>query len=241
MKGGSSMQLAKKQAMSEALSYSLKLTVPVMTGYLFLSLSFGILMVANNFPAWVPIAMSLFIYAGSMQFATVSLLLSPFAPLEAFLLSLMINARHLFYGITLLEKYSHLKRGKLYTIFGLTDETFSVIVSIDPPSHISRQFTYFFVTLLGHFYWVAGTVIGVIIGQQLTMDTSGIDFVLTALFFIIFLDQWVKSDNHSPALVGLISSIFCLIIFGPNNFMIPAMILILILFSIQFYRRGGGL
>lgn len=235
------MQLAKKQAMSEALSYSLKLTVPVMTGYLFLSLSFGILMVANNFPAWVPIAMSLFIYAGSMQFATVSLLLSPFAPLEAFLLSLMINARHLFYGITLLEKYSHLKRGKLYTIFGLTDETFSVIVSIDPPSHISRQFTYFFVTLLGHFYWVAGTVIGVIIGQQLTMDTSGIDFVLTALFFIIFLDQWVKSDNHSPALVGLISSIFCLIIFGPNNFMIPAMILILILFSIQFYRRGGGL
>ncbi len=235
------MQIAKKQAVSEALAYSFKLTVPVMTGYLFLSLSFGILMMANNFPAWVPIIMSLFIYAGSMQFAAVSLLLAPFAPLEAFMLAVMINARHLFYGITLLEKYSHLKKGRLYTIFGLTDETFSVVVSINPPSHISRQYTYFFVTLLGHFYWAAGTVLGVIIGKQLTMDTSGIDFVLTALFFIIFLEQWIKTDNHSPALIGLISSIICLIIFGPNNFMIPAMILILALFSLQFKRRGGRL
>jgi len=173
----------------------------------------------------------LLIFAGSIQYISIALLTSAFNPLYTLLLTLMVNARHLFYGISMLERYKGAGRLKPYLVFGLTDETFSLLSAVEPPEGISRKWFQFFVTMLNHVYWVAGSALGNIIGSMISFNTKGLDFVLTALFVVIFIDQWRSTKNHIPALVGVGGSLLCLLIFGQENFMIPAMVLILVLLT----------
>ncbi len=218
----------KLRALKAAFPY----TIPIWAGFIFLGFAFGILMNSKGYSAPWSILMSLVIYAGSMQFVAVNLLTSAFNPLNAFLITLVINARHLFYGVSMLEKYSGAGWKKPYLIFGMVDETFSVLCSTEPPPDVDKYWFMFFVTLLDNIYWVAGTALGAFFGALVSFDTKGIDFVMTALFIVIFINQWKSQQQHSPALTGLIVSSACLFIFGPQGFIIPAMLLIVLVLSI---------
>lgn len=176
-----------------------------------------------------------------MQYAAVTLLTSAFDPLAALALSLMVNARHLFYGISMLGRYRGTGKIKPFLIFGLCDETFSILCSAQPPEGVDRQWFFFFVTLLDYLYWSAATLAGCVIGSLVTFNTNGLDFVLTALFVVIFLGQWEQRRSRIPALVGVGCSILCLMVFGPDNFIIPAMIVILaVLTLMRKYLEGEG-
>ena len=175
--------MIQKKALKAAFPY----TLPICTGFLALGIAYGIYMNKSGFSFIYPMLMSLFIFAGSMEIVTVSLLLSAFDPLSAFLLTIMVNARHLFYGISMLEKYKNLGIKKWYLIFGMCDESFSINCSVIPPADVDHGWFMFFVTLLNHIYWVAGATIGGILGSCIKCSTKGIDFVLTALFVVIFL------------------------------------------------------
>ena len=229
--------MIQKKALKAAFPY----TLPICTGFLALGIAYGIYMNKSGFSFIYPMLMSLFIFAGSMEIVTVSLLLSAFDPLSAFLLTIMVNARHLFYGISMLEKYKNLGIKKWYLIFGMCDESFSINCSVIPPADVDHGWFMFFVTLLNHIYWVAGATIGGILGSCIKCSTKGIDFVLTALFVVIFLNQWEETGHHLPALVGLLSSAICLLFFGSDKFMIPAMILIvLILTGLENHVESRG-
>ena len=214
----------KKKAFRAALPYSL----PICIGFLFIAMSYGFLMRSRGFSVFYPMAMSAFIFAGSMEFVAVWLLLSAYAPLHAFLLTLMVNARHLFYGISMLEKYKGMGWKKPYLIFGMCDETFSINCTVTPPEGVDRGWFYFFVSLLDEFYWFLGATLGGILGGLLRFNTEGLDFVMTAMFVVIFMDQWLKEKHHFSAWIGLIASVACLLIFGADNFLIPTMICILV-------------
>lgn len=225
--------------MKNALKYSFPLTIPIMAGYVFLGISFGILATSKGLPLYYPVLMGVVIYGGSMQFAAVNLLLAAFNPIGAILLTIMVHARHIFYGITMLVPFNQLKNGfrKIYCMFGLTDETFSLLASLEVPEEQDRNWVYFLVTFLNQCYWVIGCGLGAVIGSNLTFNTDGIEFVLTALFVTIFVEQWLNASSHRPAIIGLVGSAVCLVIFGGANFMIPAMIIILILFSLDYYKE----
>lgn len=212
----------------QALRAAFPHTIPIFAGYCFLGMSYGILMKTSGFPIWYPILTSLVVFAGSMEFVTVNLLLGAFDLLQAFTMALMLNARHLFYGLSMLEKYKGTGKKKLYLIFGLTDETFSVNCAITPPADVDRSWFYFFITLLDHSYWVLGVTLGSIFGTLLQFNTEGLDFVMTALFVVILLEHLLKNEDKRSALLGMAISIACLLIFGSDGFMIPAMVLILI-------------
>ena len=213
----------KRKALKAAFPY----TVPVMTGYMVLGISYGVLSTASGFPFWMPMLTSLTIFAGSMEFVLVNLLLSGFDLLQAFLMNLMINARHLFYGISMLDRCRDMGWKKLYMILGLTDESFSVNCVTDPPEEVERSWFMFFVTLLDHSYWFLGATLGGIFGSLVHFNTEGLDFVMTAMFVVIFMEQWKKDKNHLSAVLGLVLPVACLLIFGKDSFMIPAMLAIL--------------
>lgn len=228
---------SKKHALKAAFPY----TIPIWPAFIFLGFAFGILMDSKGYsPLW-SILMSLIIYAGAMQFVAVNLLTSAFNPLNALLMTLVINARHLFYGISMLDKYSGAGRKKPYLIFGMVDETFSILCSTEPPADVDKYWFMFFLTLINHIYWVAGTALGAFFGTLITFNTEGIDFVMTALFVVIFINQWKSQQQHSPALAGLGLSLLCLFIFGPQGFIIPAMLLIVLVLSIfrQQIEKGS--
>ena len=218
----------KKQAFKAALPY----TLPICFGFLFLGMSYGFLMHSKGFPFVYPLFMSLFIFAGSMEFVTVNLLLSAFHPLSAFLLALMVNARHLFYGISMLDKYKNCGPKKFYLIYGMCDESFSINCAVTPPPEIDRGWFMFFVTLLNHIYWVSGATLGALLGYVIHFDTTGIEFVMTALFVVMLVGQWEETDDHRPALTGIVCSLVCLLLFGEDRFMLPAMALIVLCFSL---------
>ena len=199
-------------------------TVPVMTGYVFLGFGFGILLHQSGYGVLWAGAMSLFIYAGSMQYMAVSLLSSGAGLLTAALTTLVVNARHLFYGISMVDAYKGAGKRKPYLIFALTDETYS-LVSQGAPEDVDRKRYFFLVSLLNQCYWVVGSALGALAGK-LPMDFTGIDFALTALFLTIFVEQWLTTKNHFPALAGLLSATLCLAIFGGDRFLIPTMVLI---------------
>ena len=196
-------------------------TVPVMTGYLFLGFGFGILAVQNQFSIWWALAMSVLIYAGSMQFVAISLLSGGTGLVTAALTTLAVNARHIFYGLSMIDRYKGTGRKKPYLIFALTDETYSLVSQGAPRKDGGRY--YFLVSLLDQCYWVLGTLLGAAVGQLLPINYEGIDFVLTALFVTIFVEQWLSTKNHIPALIGLGGSVVCLILFGSGTFLIPSM------------------
>lgn len=202
-------------------------TIPVLTGYIVLGIGFGIIMSTNGYSAWWSLAMSLFIYAGSMQYAAISLLTGGASLISVALTTLMVNARHLFYGISMIGKYKETGKEKPYLIFALTDETYALVSrdNEDVDKKDIRKY-YFLVSLFDQCYWVTGSVLGALIGNIIPFDTTGIDFALTALFITIFTDQWMKSKKHLPAIIGLLASVLSLVVFGSNNFLIPAMVLI---------------
>ena len=210
-------------------------TIPILAGFLFLGIAYGIYMNQSGFKFYYPMFMSFIIFAGSVEFATVSWLLGSFDPVNIFFLTLMINARHLFYGLSMLEKYNIPGWKKLYLIYGMCDESFSINATIDVPKDIDRGWFMFFVTMLNQIYWVAGATIGGIFGSFIPFDTKGIEFVMTALFVVIFLENWLKEKDHSASVIGLFISFICLIIFKDTNFIIPSMIIIL---SVLTLLRG---
>jgi 4-azaleucine resistance transporter AzlC len=202
-------------------------TVPIFAGFVFLGIAYGIYMNSLGFSAIYPIMMSLTIFAGSMEFVAAHFLLVSFNPINALFLTLMVNARHLFYGISMLDKYKDIGKKKFYMIYGLCDESFSINCTVDVPRNVDKGWFMFFVTLLNHSYWVIGAMIGGIFGSLVRFNTEGLDFVMTALFVVIYIEQWMKEKKHHSALVGLGLSTVSLIIFGGNHFMIPAMFAIL--------------
>lgn len=207
-------------------------SLPVMAGYLVIGTGFGILLKKAGYGMLWALLMSLFIYAGSMQYVAVSLLSSGASLITAALTTLMVNARHLFYGISMLEKYQGAGKKKPYLIFSLTDETYSLLCAEDYPADEDPHWFGFFVSLFNQCYWVIGCVLGSILGSVLVFDTSGIEFSMTALFVTVFIEQWLTTKNHLPAIIGLLCSIICLIIFGADHFLIPSMIGITIILSI---------
>lgn len=201
-------------------------TVPVMTGYLFLGFGFGILLNQSGYGWPWALAMSVLIYAGSMQFVTVSLLTSGAGLATAALTTLLVNARHLFYGISMVDAYKGSGKKKPYLIFALTDETYSLVSTGRVPEGMDRHDYCFTVSLLDQCYWVTGSLLGALAGTLIPMELKGVDFVLTALFVTIFTEQWLSTKDHIPALIGLGATTACLLTFGRNVFLIPSMVLI---------------
>ena len=208
-----------------------------MTGYLFLGFGFGILLHQNGYGVLWSATMSLFIYAGSMQYMAVSLLSGGAGLLTAALTTLAVNARHLFYGISMVEAYKGAGKKKPYMIFALTDETYSLVSQNQVPDGISRHGYCFLVSLFDQIYWVGGSVLGSLAGTLLPINFEGIEFALTALFVTIFVEQWLSTKNHIPAIIGVASTLGCLLIFGRDLFLIPSMVIIAIALTTQ--RKTG--
>ena len=192
-----------------------------------MGLTYGVYMNVSGFSVWYPMFMSLTIFAGSMEFMAVSLLQGAFDPVAALVMTLMINARHLFYGISMLDKYKGTGWKKFYLIFGMCDESFSINYTAAVPPGVDRGWFMFFVTLLNHVYWFSGATLGGLFGSLLNFITEGLDFVMTAMFVVIFLEQWLKDKDHASALLGLGLSLLCLAAFGADGFILPAMFAIL--------------
>ena len=217
----------KRTILKKALYAAFPNTIPILAGFLFLGMTYGIYMNVSGFSFWYPCLMSLTIFAGSVEFVAVNLLLGAFHPIQALAMTLMLNARHLFYGISMLDRFRGLGLKKIYLIFGMCDETFSINYTAEIPPDVDRGWFMFFVTLLNHLYWFAGATLGGIFGSFITFNTEGLDFVMTAMFVVIFLEQWLKEKRHESSLLGIGLSVLSLIAFGADGFLIPAMLSIL--------------
>ena len=220
--------------------YAFKQSVPIMAGYIVLGMGFGVLLESKGYGVLWAIAMSVFIYAGSMQYVAINLITGGASLIAAALMTLMVNARHLFYGISMLDKYKNTGKYKPYLIFALTDETYSLVCSGTIPEGVDRNKYYFLVSLFNQFYWVLGSVIGSVVGSVLNFNTAGIDFSMTALFLVVFVEQWKSTKDHASAITGVAASVVCLLIFGAGNFVIPAMISITVILLLMRKVRKGS-
>ena len=206
-------------------------SLPVMAGYIVLGTGFGILLRSAGYGTLWALAMSLFIYAGSMQFVGVSLITGAASVLTTAVTTVMINARHLFYSISMISRYKDAGKVKPYLIFALTDETYTLLSDGKIPEGADPDAYRFLVSFFDHCYWVLGSVLGSFAGEFLPFDSTGIEFSMTALFTASFVEQWLSAGSHLPALTGLLSTALCLVLFGPENFLIPSMILITVILS----------
>ena len=191
----------RRKALKAAFPY----TIPILAGFWFLGLAYGIYMNVSGFSVIYPMVMSLIIFGGSLEFVAVEMLMSPFAPVQTIVMTLLIQARHLFYGISMLDRFKGMGWKKYYLIFGMCDETFSINYTARIPEDVDRGWFYFFVTLLNHFYWFSGATIGGLLGNLLQFDTEGLDFVMTAMFVVIFMEQWLKDSHHDLHLNFIVS------------------------------------
>lgn len=218
---------AERSHWGRALRAAFPATIPVMTGYVCLGLAYGLLMAANGYgPLWSTL-MSAIGFGGSMQYAAVPLLVSAFDPLQVFLLTLMVNARHIFYGLSMLERYRGLGWARFPLVYTLSDETFSLVSTLEPPEGVSQRDFFLCISVLDYTYWVSATALGGVLGNLLTFNTKGLDFALTALFVVLFLEQWKRPENRLSGLAGLACAALSLAVFGAERLVIPAMILIL--------------
>ena len=218
---------------TKALKAAFPHTLPVMAGYLFLGFGFGVLLASKGFSFGWAFFMSIILYAGSMQYAAIELLATGAGIVYTAMMTLIIQIRHLFYGLSLLQKYKSAGKIKPILIHELTDETYSLICSCDPPKDVDANLFFLFISMLDHLYWIIGCTLGALFGTMVSFNTKGIDFVMTALFIVIFTNQWLEAKDHRPALIGVVSSIICLVIFGSEKFIIPAMISITLLLTIM--------
>lgn len=208
-------------------------TIPIMAGFLFLGAAYGIFARTSGFPSYYPILTAAAVFAGSMEFVTVSLCLGAFNPVNALFMALMVNARHLFYGISMLDKYRSVSPGKrLYLIYGMCDESFSINCTADVPENIDRDWFYLFVTLLNQLYWVAGVTLGSLAGGFISIELPGLEFVMTALLVVIFLDNWLKEKQHYSSIIGVGASLVCLLLIGKDSFILLSMGVILLVLTI---------
>lgn len=226
------MSANRKERIKRAVLYAAPKTVPVFIGFTILGIAYGILMTTHGLGIEWSLAMSAFAYCGSMQYVAIGLLVSDFDPWYTLFLTVMVNARHLFYGISMLERFKGLGRWKPWVIFMMGDETFSILCGPEPPEDVDKGIYSFAVAFLNYIYWVAGTAMGAVIGGMLTIDTTGMDFVLTAMFVVTFTEQWITQFSHKPAVIGIICSAAALVFFHADIFMVPAMGLILLVMTI---------
>lgn len=233
----------KSTVRRRAFSAAFPHTIPILAGFLFLGISYGLYATAAGFAFWYPILMAVVIFGGSLEFVAVEMLLGVFAPVQTIIMALMIQARHLFYGISMLEKYKGIGWKKVYLIYGMCDESFSINCSADIPADIDKGWFMFFVTLLNQCYWVMGTAIGAVLGSVVTLNLDGLEFVMTAMFVVIFLDQWLKEKKHYTGMIGVAASAACLLVFGADSFMIPTMLCVLCLLTVfrKPIEKAGGL
>lgn len=217
-------------------------TLPIFAGFWFVAFAYGFYMHTLGFSFLYPMCMAMIIFGGSLEFITVSMLLSPFAPWQTFLVAFTVQARHLFYGVSMLEKYQGTGWKKPFLIFMMCDETFALNYTATIPYHIDRGWYYFWVSFLNYFYWVSGAAMGGLLASLMPWDTKGLSFVMVTLFVVIFLEQWLKEGKHYTALIGLVSSLLSLALFGKDAFLIPAMALILFLITVfrKPIEKAGG-
>lgn len=218
----------KKNRWRPALKAAFPHTLPILTGFLFLGMAYGILMRMRGFHPLFPTVMALTIFGGSLEYVCVEMLCSAFAPAETLLMALLIQARHLFYGIAMLDKYRGHGWKTPLLIYGMCDESFSINCTAEPPRDVDRGWFYLWVTLLNWGYWIAGATLGAQLGAVLPIDTKGLDFVMTAMFVVIFLEAWLKEKQHWSSLIGLGCALVCLVLFGAEGFMLPTMAAILL-------------
>ena len=215
-----------------ALKAAFPRTLPVMAGYLVLGFGFGVLLTSRGYAFWWSLLMSVFIYAGSMQYVAVGLMAGGATLVSAALMTLMINARHLFYGISMLDAYRDTGRKKPYLIFSLTDETYSLVCHAQVPEEVSKGLYYFLISALNQSYWVLGSLLGSLAGELLKFDARGVEFSMTALFVVIFTQQWLDARDRRPAVIGVACTLLSLFIFGRERFLLPAMGLIILCLSL---------
>lgn len=213
-------------------------TLPVMAGYMVLGFGFGIITMEAGYGFWIALLMSILVYAGSMQYVLVSLLTGGASMISCAVTTLMVNARHLFYGVSMVEKYKGAGRKKPYLMFALTDETYSLVCGGDCPEKMDFHTYAMAVSFMNQIYWITGTVLGALTGAFVNLNFAGVDFAMTALFITVFVDQWKSTKNHLPAMIGVFASVICLVIFGKDNFLIPSMLLISL--SLSFGRKFIG-
>ncbi len=236
-----SSTLDRRGALAAALKAAFPHTIPILAGFIFLGITCGIYAQSLGLPWWIPSLMSVVIFAGSAEFVVASMLVGAFNPLQTFITIFVINARHLFYGLSMLERLRATGRKRAYLIFGMCDETFSIVHAVRAPRGVDEGWFMFFVTLLDHLYWIAGCTLGGICGSVLATELEGISFAMTALFVVIFVDQWLKDAVHAGAFAGLASSVAALVLFGPDGFIIPAMLGILIILTLARPRVEAAL
>lgn len=210
--------------MKKLIKFSFITTLPVFFGYIFLGIAFGLLLQHAGYgPLWA-LSISTFIFAGSMQFVLISFLGSGISLISVLLMTLSINSRHMFYGLTFIEKFKHMGKLYPYMIFSLTDETYSLLCGTKVPSGLNEKHVFFLIASMNHLYWITGSVLGAVLGEMIRLNTTGIDFAMTALFVVIFVEQWLSDQTHIPAFVGMSCGIVSLLIFGTGNFLLPALI-----------------
>lgn len=211
-----------------ALRAAFPYTLPILAGFLFLGITCGIYAASLGLPWWIPPLMACCIFAGSAEFVVASMLTATFNPLQTFIMVFVINARHLFYGISMLERFRTMGHKRPYLIFAMCDETFSINFSTRAPEGVDEGWLMTWISVLNQSYWVLGCTLGSIFGNALAMEVEGISFAMTALFVVIFLDQWLKDASHAGAVIGLVASAGMLVLFGADSFILPAMALILV-------------
>ena len=214
-----------KKAFRRAFPY----TIPVLTGYLVIGIAFGVMYAEKGYSFLWAILMSVLVFAGSGQYLAVNFFVPGISFVQAIFLTFMVNVRHVFYGISLVERFNRFGKSRWYMIFGLTDETYSLLCTTNVPEDVDEETFLFAITLLDHFYWILGSAIGAIAGTILPINSEGIDFAMTALFIVIFIEQWMQKKNRIPAVIGVVTAWVSLLIFGADGFVLPAMLLILLI------------
>lgn len=226
-----------RQAFRKAFPY----TIPVLTGYLFIGIAFGVMYAEKGYNFLWAMLMSLLVYAGSGQYLAVNFFVPGISFVQVIFMTLMVNVRHIFYGISLLDRFHSMGKKRWYMIFGLTDETYSLLCTTKVPEDVDEEKFLFAISIMNQSYWVIGSVIGSLAGTLIPFNSEGIDFAMTALFVVIFVEQWMDKKNRVPGVIGVAAAFVCLQIFGADNFVLPSMLLIVLLLFVGRTRleRGG--
>jgi len=211
------------KALKDAFPY----TIPVLTGYLFMGAAFGVMFADMGYSVLWAILVSTVVYAGSGQYLAVNFFVPGFSLIQAALLTIMVNIRHVFYGLSLVGRYNRFGRKRWYMIFGLTDETYSLVCTTKVPEGVDEEDFVFSITLLDHIYWVVGAAMGSLLATTVRFNSQGIEFAMTALFLVMFIEMWYRRSNRLPELIGVLCALVCLIVFGADSFVLPAMLLMI--------------
>ena len=210
-----------RQAIVRAFPY----TIPVLAGYLFIGAAFGVMFADQGYNVLWAVLMSVVVYAGSGQYLATNFFVPGMSILQAVFLTVMVNIRHVFYGLSLVDRYNRFGRKRWYLIFGMTDETYSLVCTTGVPKDVDEEKFLLSITLLNQIYWIIGTVIGSLAFTIISFDSTGIEFAMTALFIVMFMELWYRRSNRPAELIGMFSAVLCLALFGAANFVLPTMLL----------------